>query len=204
MIRNHFLDYLTWPQLCRSAAALLLTMCICMSLTYGGDYKFSNGTVSFKISAPAGDLEATDQGISGSVDPLTGRMLFKVVVDQFRFVTPFMPDYINTATTKRFSAYYLETDKYPDAYFEGKINDNSAINFKKDGTYHVLVDGFFTIHGVRQAVSERATLVIQGGVMALTTSFPVVLSDYKIRVPESLRNLFFKDVQVSVACMLQQ
>lgn len=166
-------------------------------------YKLDSGSVSIKLPAPMGDIQAVNNMISGLIDEKSGAVEVHVSVEGFQFVTPFMPDYINEETTRRFRSYYLETDQFPDAFFRGKILDMQKVNFNKDGMYPVQAKGVITIHGVAQDISNDAIILVKEGQITLKTSFMVHIKDHQIRVPEVLQNIFFKKANVEVECRLR-
>lgn len=183
---------------------LVITLFCCFyKLANGRKYIWECGSVSFTVLAPAGELIAVDSQVVGFFDAATGDMVFTVPVNGFRFVSAFMPEYINRATTKRLSQYYLEADIYPDASFKGRalIRKNSAL---KPGTYKIQSSGQLSLHGVSRKISRPVMLVIKEGYVLLETSFVIHLPDYKIRVPETLTGFFFKEVEVRVKARLRQ
>lgn len=183
-------------------AAFISLICLHPYLS-SGNYTFEKGTVSIALPAPVGDILAVNKMISGFIEPKTGDMYFSVSVDGFHFITSFMPDHINVETTKRFKEYYLETSQFPNASFKGKITDIEKVNFEKEGTYNVQTKGVITVHGVAQEITRNSTIIVKGQHIILKTSFVLNLNSYKIRVPEVLQNVFFKDANVAVECQLK-
>lgn len=161
------------------------------------------GKVEFKLHAPMGDIHAANDDIAGFIDTESGRLSYQVNVSGFRFITESVPAEINTTTTARFQDYYLETEKYPDAVFDGHIRNLKAVSFTTDGIYPVLVEGHITIHGERKEIAEWSVLEVRGNQLVFKTDFVLTLSDYKLRVPEFVKHIFFKEVEVAVECHLQ-
>ncbi len=183
--------------------AILLGVLAFGPATLATQYNLSKGTVSFTLPAPIGELLATNSDMKGTLETSSGALNFTIAVGGFRFITAAMPDHINEATTKRFNDYYLETEKFPNASFKGQILDAKKINFSKEGTYNVKIKGAITIHGQQQEIWRDAAIVIKGGNISLKSVFTLSLSDYQVRVPEVVRDVFFKEVTVAVDCQLR-
>ena len=54
------------------------------------------------------------------------------------------------------------------------------MNFKKDGTYPVNVEGVLTIKGKEGKITTPATIIVKGGAINATTEFSIKLSDFGI------------------------
>ena len=183
---------------------IFLGLICSFSASFAGQYNFEKGTISITLPAPVGQILAVNQSITGYIQPGTGDMDFEVIVEGFHFITSFMPDYINEETTERFREYYLETDRFPKAFYKGKITDLTKINFTKDGIYNVETNGVITVHGVTQKINRNAIIIVKGRKIILKTDFVLNLDSYKIRKPELLKKVFFKEVAVAVECQLKQ
>jgi len=57
---------------------------------------------------------------------------------------------------EHFNENYLESDKYPEASFKGKIIED--IDLDKDGEYEVRAKGELTIHGIMQERIIKANI----------------------------------------------
>ncbi len=167
-----------------------------LSSLYAQKYSFKEGELSFTVLAPAGNLLAIDSTISGAINIDDGTVFFDVAVKDFRFVSAFMPDYINTVTTKRFHQYYMESELYPLASFNGKISNARKINFSRNGTYKVDIAGVLTMHGISHKVTRSAQLIVKGQDITLQTKFSLIVTDYNIRVPQSIAGIFFNEVEI--------
>lgn len=191
----------------KTASGIFLAVCItCLSsaiTTFAGQHDPEEGTVSITLASPVGHLVAENQAVSGAIDALTGAVHIEVAVDGFKFVTPDVPEYINTSTTRRFKAYYLETDKFPDAFFSGKITELHKVNFSKAGNYPVEISGVITMHGVTREMVWQAEIRVADQQVSLKTNFTAALRDFNVRVPEALQDVFFKTVDIGLDCRLK-
>ncbi len=77
----------------------------------------------------------------------------------------------------------MESKKYPDATYIGKIRNLAKINFAKDGTYPVETTGKMTIHGIPQKLSFGGTVQVKGKEIILTSQLLVTPADYDINAP---------------------
>jgi polyisoprenoid-binding protein YceI len=103
-----------------------------------------------------------------------------------------------------FNEDYIESDKYPRSTFKGTITNLSDVNFNKDGTYAVNVNGELTIHGVTKNISSPGTITIKNGNVSSTSSFKVLVRDYRINVPSIVSNKIAESIEVNVACNYQK
>src|SRR5688500_15365572 len=103
------------------------------------------GHISFYSSAKLEDIEAHNYQVSSSLNTETGDMAYVVMIKSFQFKKALMQEHFNEN--------YMESDKYPKSTFKGKITDLSKVNFNKDGTYNVKVQGDLFIHGVTKNVT---------------------------------------------------
>lgn len=144
--------------------------------------------VSFYSSAPIEDIEASSvKGVS-TIDPQTGEVIFKIPVQSFEFENKLMQ--------RHFNSEYLETEKYPNALFRGKIND--SVSYNKEGQYAVQVSGKLAIHGVTHDYTGPATLTVQNGQLQAHAEFKVRLKDYNIEIPSLLVMNIAEEVEVKV------
>ncbi|SEW06590.1 YceI-like domain-containing protein [Chitinophaga sp. YR573] len=151
-------------------------------------YSCKNTTLSFFSATPMEDIDAiTSKGVS-AINVKTGAVYFKVAVNTFKFKKSLMEEHFNEN--------YLESDKYPNAEFKGKITDN--IDLHKDGTYNVTVEGTLNMHGVDKLYREKATITVLGGKPAAETKFNVHLADHKIKIPTLVVKNIAETVEVTV------
>ncbi len=139
-----------------------------------GVFKSNSGEVSFFSEAPLENIEAHNKNVSSLINTTTKEVVFVIPVWNFKFDKSLMQEHFNEK--------YMESDKYPDATFKGKINED--IDFMKDGEYNVTATGTMTIHGVEKLVTHSGTLTIKNGTMSLKSEFSVALKDYNITIPK--------------------
>jgi len=154
-------------------------------------YMTRNGYIGFYSHTPMEDIKADNNQVAGVLDTGTGEMVFQVLIKSFHFERALMEEHFNEN--------YMESEKYPKATFKGKITDLSSVNFSKNGTYAVTVDGDLTIHNVTNKVGIKGTIeVITGGINA-SSKFYIVPEDYKIEIPSVVREKISKNLEVTVS-----
>ena len=79
---------------------------------------------------------------------------------------------------------YLQTDKYPFAQFYGKIV--SPFNTQSADSQQVTVKGSFKVHGVSQNISVNGTILVSPQKLYVKAAWPILLKNYKIKIPEVL------------------
>ncbi len=145
-----------------------------------GIYSASGGNASFYSSAPLEDIEAVSTGMSSVLNAATGEIVFIVPIRSFRFKKSLMEEHFNEK--------YLESDKYPQAIYKGKINEMPDIS--KDGQYRISSSGSLNIHNVNIQRTDSAMLTVKEGVISMEGNFKVALKDHDIEIPKLvIRNI---------------
>ncbi|MFC2114669.1 YceI family protein [Bacteroidota bacterium] len=171
--------------------ALLLT-----NLSFGQKYLTKNGHISFFSDSPAEKIEANNHQVNAALDLQTGDFVFKVLMKSFEFEKALMQEHFNEN--------YVESDKFPNATFIGKIDNLKSFDLTKTGKYEVNISGKLTIHGVTQDVSVKGTLEVVNGLIKGSAIFNVKLSDYNIKIPKAVVNNIAELVEIKVMVDLSE
>jgi polyisoprenoid-binding protein YceI len=170
--------------------ALIFTLALLVVSANAQKYMTKNGFIGFFSHTPMEDIKGDNNQVAGVIDIATGDMVFQALVKSFHFDRALMEEHFNEN--------YMESEKFPKATFKGKITNLSAVNFTKNGTYEVTVEGDLTIHNVTNKVSNKGTIeVLTGGINA-SSKFKIVPEDYKIEIPGVVREKISKDLEVTV------
>jgi polyisoprenoid-binding protein YceI len=154
-------------------------------------YMTKNGFISFFSHTPMEDIKAENNQVAGVIDTSTGEIVFQVLINSFHFERALMEEHFNEN--------YMESEKYPKASFKGKITDLKTVDFKKNGTYDVVVEGDLTIRDVTKKMSVKGTVeIITGGVNA-NTKFIIAPEDFNIKIPSVVREKIARTLEVTVA-----
>ena len=153
-------------------------------------YITKNGFIGFYSHTPMEDIKADNNQVVGALDISTGEMVFQALIKSFHFDRALMEEHFNEN--------YMESDKFPKSVFKGKITNLASVDFSKNGTYEVNVEGDLTIHDVTNKISTKGTVeVVSGGINA-NSKFKIVPEDYKIIIPGVVRDKFDKTMEVTV------
>lgn len=138
-------------------------------------YLTRTGHVSFFSDAPLEDITANNYQATALLKSGTGKIAFKIPIKSFEFEKALMQEHFNEN--------YMQSDKFPQATFDGKIKDNSKVNYNKSGTYKVTVVGKLTIHGVTKDVEVPGEVIVDTKGKKVTTkaNFNIALKDYGIK-----------------------
>ena len=151
-------------------------------------YVCKNAMVSIYSKAPVEDIEAnTDKGIS-VLNIATAELAFNVPIRSLKFDKALMQEHFNEN--------YMESDKYPQAAFRGKLMQIPDVT--KDGTYPVTASGVLEVHGVKQTRSITGKLTVNHGIISLTSEFMVACKDHKIEIPTLVFHNIAETIRVRV------
>lgn len=154
-----------------------------------------NGEVSFTSNAKLELINASSKKIKGIIDPATGGFAFVVTIQSF--------DGFNSNLQKEhFNEKYMETDKYYDATFAGKIIE--PIDFTKDGLYDVRAKGNLVIHGKKQSRIIPGKIQIEKGVLKIDSNFNIPLADHDIKIPTVISEKIATEIIVKMNVSMTQ
>ena len=159
-------------------------------------YYTKNGNVSFFSKTVLENIDAENNQVISVLNTETGILQFTLLNHAFHFPKAKME--------ADFNQDYMESDKYPRSTFKGTISNLSEINFNKDGSYPVNVNGDLTIHGVTKKISTPGTITIKNGSISATSSFNVLVNDYRIKIPSIVSNKIGESIEIKVACNYQK
>lgn len=174
---------------------ILITGCFSVS-GFSQAYVTKNGTISLYSKAPLENIEAVNRQVNAALMTQTGDFVFRVLIKSFNFQKAMMQEHFNEN--------YLESDKFPEATFLGKITNIKDINFTKEGTYPATVEGKLTIHGQTQPVKQNGTLEVKNDGVTAKAKFNILLADYKISIPNTVVNNISKSIEITVEVMLMK
>jgi len=173
--------------------SLILLIGICAYTAHAQRLKTTTGQVSFYSEAPMENIEANSAKVTSILDLEKGDMAFLIPITSFQFEKKLMQEHFNEN--------YLESEKYPDATFKGKLL-NYDPNAK--GEQSVKAKGQMTIHGVTKEIDVEGTLKPSGNGMELKTKFPIRVADYKIKIPKIVFYNIAEVVDVTINLTYQE
>lgn len=144
---------------------------------------FDHGEVEFYTSSILSDIEATSEDIAVSLDVASRQVDITIPIASFEFEYEMMQDHFNEE--------YMESDKYPNATFQGVISqDISDLSDEME----VDVSGTLNIHGVEKQTNFKAKLAKKDGFTVVRCKFTIVFKDFNVDEPSILTKSVAKDV----------
>jgi len=154
-------------------------------------YMTKNGHIKFYSETPLETIRADNNQVNAALDVQTGDIVFKVLIKSFQFEKALMQEHFNEN--------YLESDKFPNSTFQGKISNLSSIDFSKEGSYEAVIEGDMNIHGVTKKISQKGTFTVKSGDKIHGASkFNVKPADYNIKIPGTVIDNIAESIEVTV------
>ena len=150
--------------------AFLFLIGLANSLFAQKKFSTNNAVVHF-IAVDDNDIDAVNKEVVSRLET-NGDMSFILLVKNFKFEMETMQNHFNSE--------YLESDKFPRAFFSGKITNINTVNFNKDGKYPIIAKGNLQVHGVSKPIQTNGLIEIKNGQIKASTQFSVTLKDFGI------------------------
>jgi polyisoprenoid-binding protein YceI len=165
---------------------ILLLLFLSAQLLTAQKYKIEKSLVTFYSAAPVEDIKAVNTKASSFFDKSTGEVVFSIPINQFQFEKMLMQQHFNEK--------YMESEKYPRASFQGKIE-----GIKNDlSQQQVRAIGILTIHGVSNQIEVPGQLKFIGNKIEMNAVFIVKLEDYQIKIPAIMWKNIAEEIEVTV------
>jgi len=176
----------------------IVTALVLLSVTTATAQKFltKTGYIRFYSDAPLEKIEAQNRQVNSMFDLATGGFVFKVLMKSFEFEKALMQEHFNEN--------YVESDKFPNATFIGKVINVNELNVEKDGVYPVTVQGKLTLHGITKDLSEKGTFEVKQGKLLGKAKFNITLSEYGITIPGNVGKNISKTIEITVDVTLEK
>src|SRR6187455_1030453 len=134
----------------------------------------TSATIGFDASTSIDNLpKAENKTAVAAIDQAKNTIQFEAAIKSFAFSNPKIQEHFNQKN-------WMNSDEFPKATFSGVITNPGAVNFKKDGTYTVNVEGDLTIKDKTQKVTTPATIVVAGKTLKTNASFNIKLADFGV------------------------
>lgn len=175
---------------------LILGICLLASWIHGqeaGNYKCQDGSILFESSAPLEKISAKSTELRGILDPAKMTFAWVVKINSFE-------GFNNPLQKEHFRENYMETTKFPTAFFQGKIIED--VDFSKSQKLTIRAKGKLNIHGVEKERIIKVNIEIQENTIVVKGSFTVPLSDHAINIPKIVNQKIAEEVEVTVSAKL--
>ncbi|MCF8368445.1 MAG: YceI family protein [Bacteroidales bacterium] len=163
---------------------------------FGQKYVTKNGHIKFYSETPIETIEAHNHQVNSALDYETGDFVFKVLMKSFEFEKALMQEHFNEN--------YVESDKYPNAVFKGKVQNITDIDLSHEGEYKIIVDGELTLHGVTKKIMANGTFKVGVDNLIGNSSFILKPEDYNIKIPKTVVNNIAGEIEVTVEIDLKE
>ncbi|NNF01150.1 MAG: YceI family protein [Bacteroidia bacterium] len=171
-------------------AFAILTLLINSNSLFAQNYlRLTECEITFMSVADLEIIKASTNNVAGILDLNTGKFAFRLTMSSF-------DGFNNPKQKEHFREKFIETDKFPDATFEGKIVD--GLDLGKEGARSVRVKGILNIHGVSVEKLIPIDLVVDNSSVKFVASFNVLLDEHKIKVPKIVRYNIAEEISVDV------
>jgi len=171
-------------------SSLLLLFALTLHANVGERYYFTSaGKTSITSDAPLELISATSDQTIGILDPIKRTFAFKIPIATFSgFNCDMQHD--------QFNEKFMESEKYPDATFTGKLPyDFSEL---KKGMQTLKVFGILKIHGVQKERTILVNLFMADQLLVIQAKFNVPLEDHNIEVPKVLFKKIASEIRIEV------
>ena len=165
------------------------------SSVFAQKYITKNGKIDFYSDAPMEKIEAKNNQVKAALDASTGEIVFQVLITSFEFKQALMQEHFNEN--------YMESPKYPNSTFKGKINNLKDINFTKPGKYNATIEGDLTIHAVTKKVKQTGIIEVKDGKLITSCKFNIAVKDYNIKIPNAVAGKIAENVQITVEVAME-
>ncbi|MEI6695754.1 MAG: YceI family protein [Bacteroidota bacterium] len=160
------------------------------SSVFAQKYITKNGKIDFYSDAPMEKVEGKNNQVKAALDATTGDIVFQVLITSFEFKQALMQEHFNEN--------YMESTKFPNSTFKGKVINLKDINFSKNGKYAAVIEGDLNIHGTSKKVKQSGTLEVKDGKIIAYAKFNLTIKDYNISIPSAVAGKIAEQVQVTV------
>jgi len=177
-----------------SAACIFVMQFVTTNASAQKVYATKTGQIFFNATGGIEKIAAVNNQVDSKFVDATGQIVLAVLVKGFKFENQLMEDHFNEN--------YMESTKFPKSDFKGFITNIKDVNFSKDGSYPVTLDGNLTLHGVTNKVTASGTMKIAGGVPEMEGTFKIKLKDYKVE-GLYIGDKIAPEVAITVKCKYQ-
>ncbi len=144
-------------------------------------YSTKTAKVKFYSHTPAEDIEATNSQGDSKLNT-NGTLNFSLLIKGFVFENALMQQHFNEKD-------YMNSAVFPKTTFAGKITNIAAVNFTKNGTYNVQVQGTLTIKGKSKVVNATGKITVNGTAITASSVFKIKPKDFGINASDIAENV---------------
>lgn len=164
-------------------------MLLASSCFYGQKYATRAGVVKFEASVPSfEEVKGECKTASAVLETGNGNLAVLALVKGFRFKVALMEEHFNEN--------YVESDKYPKASFNGKV-EGFDVNKLTAEAKTFTISGDLTLHGKTKKITDTAKISKQGDKIVIVGEFDVKAADFDIEIPSVVSKKVSEKVKVA-------
>ncbi len=165
---------------------LFLFLLICMKgVSQNAEYIERQGEVTFFSYTSVENIQAKNTQTLSLFNTKTQEIAVQILMRAFVFQKSLMHEHFNES--------YIESDLYPKATFEGKIENFNANELSQTK----LIKGIFTLRNISKPVALKAKISKIDDNFAIEGALDVFIDDYSINVPALLSPNISKKIEVT-------
>lgn len=154
------------------------------------------GKITFEASVPSfEEVKAKNESVTCILNTGTGEIASLALIKGFRFKVALMEEHFNEN--------YMESDTYPKATFNGKI-DNFDFSKLSTTVKDYTIKGKIEIHGRSKDITITAHIKKTTDGVDIDADFILNSDDFAIEIPKVVSNKVSKKVSVKVDFTLKQ
>ncbi|MCD6180327.1 MAG: YceI family protein [Bacteroidales bacterium] len=148
------------------------------------------GTVEIFSETPLFTIDGINKKVASILNTETGDIVASTLVRSFKFEEALVEEHFNEN--------YIESHKFTKSVFKGKIINFDVANFSIDGSYDVLFQGKFTIHGETRDIEEKGIITVKDGLISAESEFHISLENYKVKVEKSYKKAIKDEILLKI------
>ena len=153
------------------------------------------GKIVFEASVPSfEEVKAKNEAVTCVVNIKTGEIASLALIRGFRFKVALMEEHFNEN--------YMESDKYPKATFNGKIQ---GFNWDAIGSAQkeFKMKGILEVHGKSKEITTSVFLRKVDGGLEIISDFKVSIKDFNIEIPKVISMKVAETVNVKTQFLVK-
>jgi len=144
----------------------------------------SKAIINFEASVPFfEEIKAVNSSVLIILEPKTSTFLCTVIMRDFHFKLDLMEEHFNEN--------YIESNRYPKAFFKGKIEKFDLKDIDEIEKEYV-IKGRLMIRGKSKEIVVKAMLKKANGGIRITSDFPISTADFDIDIPDRIASKIAK------------
>ena len=169
---------------------LLFTLILSHQVLFSQQFYTDKGVTKFDGSKAAFEpIKASNNNTVSIIDSSNGQIAAVIRISEFDFRLGLMQEHFNEN--------YLESNVYPKSTFEGQIKNFSLNELNQDFKEHE-IKGVLTIKGINNDIVTKAKIRKIDEKIELSSSFSVMLSDYKVKIPKIVFKKIDEEVKINL------